>query len=131
MNHPNVSEGGDISGPPAAYLHATHVPPRVRLLQVVHGYREHLLDLIVDNAEFIPRVGCAGVARPSQTGAELPHAPLTPVFDVAGILGLIVAGECDGLTLQDEQLISSGHMAVELCWKGQNMDTHSSRGGAN
>lgn len=120
MNHPDVGECGDISVPPAAYLHATHVPPGVGLLQVVHGYREHLLDRIVNDAEFIPRCGRAALIRPSQTGAELPHAPLTPVFDVAGVLGLVIAGEHEGLTLQDHQLTRSGHMAVELCRKGQN-----------
>lgn len=120
MNHPDVGECGHISVPPAAYLHAAHVPPGVRLLQVVHGYREHLLDRIVNNAEFIPRGGRAALVRPSQTGAELPHAPLTPVFDVAGVLGLVIAGQREGLTLQDHQLASSGHMAVEVCRKGQN-----------
>lgn len=120
MNHPDVGECCDISDPPAAYLHTTHVPPGVRLLQVVHGYREHLLDRIVNDAEFIPRFGRAALTRPSQTGAELPHAPLTPVFGVAGVLGLIIAGEREGLTLQDHQLTNSGHMAVEVCRKGQN-----------
>lgn len=118
MNHPDVCKCGHINGPAAAYLHTTHVPPRVRLLQVVHGYREHLLDLVINNTDFILGwVGHDGLARPSQTGAELPHAPLTPVLYVAGILGFIMAREFDGLTLQDDQLASGGHMAEELCWK--------------
>lgn len=121
MKHPDVYECSDISSPPAAYLHATHVPPRVRLLQVVHGYREQMLDLVVNYTDLILGwIGHAGLTRPSQTGAELPHAPLTQVLYVAGILGLIVARDFDGLTFQHDQLTSSGHMAEELCWKEQN-----------
>lgn len=120
MNHPDVNEGGDVSRPPAANLHATHVPPRVCLRQVAHGYREHLLDLVVGDAELLPRFGCAGVAGPGQAGAELPRAPLTPILYVGGVLGLVMAGEREGPTLQDEQLVSRGHVTVEVCW---NMDT--------
>lgn len=121
MNHPDVCKCGDISGPPAAYLHTTHVPPRVPLPQVVHGYCEHLLDLVINNTNFILGwIGHASLTRSSQTGAELPHAPLTPVLYVAGVLGLIMAREFDGPTLQDNHLASSGHMAEELCWKEQN-----------
>lgn len=120
VNHPDVSECGHISGPPTADLHPTHVPPRVRFLQVFHGYREHLLDLVINNTELIAWVGHAGVIRPSQTGAELPCSPLTPVFYVVGILGLVMAREYDGLTFRDDQLVRSGHMAQEVCKKVQN-----------
>lgn len=118
VNHRDVLKRGHISVPPAADLHTTHVPPRVGLLQLLHGYREHLLDLVVNDADFI--LGWIGFARPSQTGAELPRAPLTPVLYVAGILGLVGAGDGDGLALHHLQLVSSGHMAEELCWKEQN-----------
>lgn len=112
MDHLDVDKCGNISSPPAAYLHTTHVPPGVLLLHIVHGYCEHLLDLVINDTEFIFWI--SSVPRSSHTGAELPHAPLTPVFYVAGILGLIMARECDGLTFQDDQLISGGHMAEEV-----------------
>lgn len=49
---------------------------------------------------------------------------MAPIFDVAGILGLVMAGDRGGPTLQDEQLVGGGHVTLEVCWKGQNMDTH-------
>lgn len=102
MNDFDICEGDVVSFPHSAYLHPTHVPPRVLLLQVVHGHSEDLLDRVVEDAHpLLLWVDRASVVGSSQRGAELSCAPLTPVFHIAGVLRLVVAWDCEGASLQD------------------------------
>lgn len=102
MNDFDVGEGDVVSFPHSAYLHPAHVPPGVLLLQVVHGHSEDLLDGVVKDAHpLLSRVDRAGIVGSSQRGAELPRAPLTPVFHIVGVLRLVVAGDREGASLQD------------------------------
>lgn len=117
VNHLDVHERGDVGGPPAAHLHAAHVPAGVVLRHVVHGHGEHQLHGIVGHTHFVSgRVGCTVVVRPGQAAAELPRLPLAPVLDVAGVLGLVVARNFQRLALQDDELASGCHCALDA-WK--------------
>lgn len=65
MNDLDVSVCDNISGPSAAYLHATHVPPRLLHCEVIDGHGEHQVDRIIHNAHFVHSwIARAGVIRP-------------------------------------------------------------------
>lgn len=114
VNHLDVHELGDVGGPPAAHLHAAHVPAGVVLCHVVHGHSKHQLRGIIGHTHFVSgRIGSAVVVRPGQAAAELPGPPLAPVLDVAGVLGLVVAGDFQRLAVQDEELAGGGHCALD------------------
>lgn len=53
MNDLDVNGSDNVTAPHTAYLHATHVPPRVRFFQVLHAHSEHLLDRVVRKAHFV------------------------------------------------------------------------------
>lgn len=121
VNHLDVHERGNVGGPPAAHLHAAHVPAGVVLRHVVHGHSEHQLHGIIRHTHFVSgRIGCAVVVGPGQAAAELPGPPLAPVLDVAGVLGLVVARNFQRLALQDEELAGGGHCALDgwTWWTG-------------
>lgn len=111
MNDLDVGKCHSISIPEATDLHAAHVPPWVCLLQAVQGHREHQLDRVIKNADFV--LGLTGFISSGQTGAELSGAALAPVLYIAGVLRLVVTRDFEGAPFQNSNIFHRRHPAEE------------------